>query len=99
MDDADAVTLKITPHQAQRLPAPPAEAVGMLWRRLGSNHEGASFSRRGSEIRAMWESTASRSIARGELNEIARAAILDLLRDVCDRAPELEFDWFAVSPM
>lgn len=99
MDDADAVTLKITPHQAQRLPALPAEAIGKLWVRLDSNHGGASFSRRGSAIRATWESTASRSIPRGELNEIARAAILDLVRDVCARAPELEFDWFAVSPM
>jgi hypothetical protein len=97
LDDPDAVTLKITPHQAQQLPSRPADAIELLWARLGANREGTSFAVRGSEIQATWESTATRSMPRAELNEVARAAVLALLREVCDAAPELEFAWFAVS--
>jgi hypothetical protein len=98
MDDADAVTLRIAAHHGRQLAGRPADALDLLWRRLDSRHEGTSFSRRGSEIRATWESTASRSTPRGELTEIARAAVLELVREACAGAQELEFAWFAVSP-
>ena len=97
-DDADTVTLKITPHQAVQLPSRPANAIELLWARLDAGGEGTSFALRGAEIRATWESTSSRSTSRGELNEIARAAVLELVRGACDAAPELEFAWFAVGP-
>ena len=97
VDDADAVTLKITAHQAQQLPSRPADAIDLLWARLGANREGVSFAVRGSQIQATWESAGTRSMQRAELNEVARAAVLALVREVCDAAPELEFAWFAVS--
>jgi hypothetical protein len=99
MDDADAVILKITLHHGQRLGSRPESAIDLLWQRLMAGQKGTSFARRGSEIRATWESTAPRAVPRGELNAIARAAVLELVRDTCERAPELEFGWFAVSPL
>jgi|ERR1700740_3082277 len=96
-DDPDAVRLKITSHQAQQLPSRPADAIDLLWARLGANREGTSFAVRGAEIQATWESTAPRSMPRAELNEVARAAVLALVREVCDAAPELDFAWFAVG--
>jgi hypothetical protein len=37
-------------------------------------------------------------VTRDERIEIGRRAVLDVVRDVCDAAPELKSDWFAVSP-
>ncbi len=37
-------------------------------------------------------------MTRDERIEIGRRAVLDALREVCDRSPELKSDWFAVSP-
>jgi hypothetical protein len=33
-----------------------------------------------------------------ERAELGRRAILDIVIGVCERAPELNSDWFAVSP-
>jgi hypothetical protein len=37
-------------------------------------------------------------VERDELIELGRLAVLEIVRDVCRRAPELELEWFAVSP-
>jgi len=34
---------------------------------------------------------------RDEREEVGRLAVLDILQEVCERAPELTLDWFAVS--
>jgi hypothetical protein len=34
---------------------------------------------------------------RDEREDFARAAVLEIVREVCERSPELKFDWFAVS--
>jgi len=37
------------------------------------------------------------SMERDERAEIGRRAVLDIVCDVCESAPELELDWFAVG--
>ena len=39
------------------------------------------------------------SMERDEREEIGRRAVLDIVRSVCERAPELKSDWFAVSTL
>jgi hypothetical protein len=51
----------------------------------------------GDEIRATWGEADSDSATRGVRAEIGREAIVDLIREACERAPELKSDWFAVS--
>jgi hypothetical protein len=68
----------------------------MLWERLGAGREEVSFAKRGEEIRATWGTDAPSSIDRDEREEAARIAIVEILRDVCEHAPELSSDWFAV---
>jgi hypothetical protein len=70
--------------------------MDLLWQRLGASHDEASFAKVGHEITATWGKDVP-SMARDEHAEIGRRAILDIVRDVCERAPELELDWFAVS--
>ena len=56
-----------------------------------------SFAKVGTEIRATWREDAPVSMERDERVEMGRRAILNILQDVCDRTPELRFDWYAVS--
>jgi hypothetical protein len=75
----------------------PANAVDLLWQRLGSGRDEASFARLGpDEIGAAWGDDAL-AVRGDERSEIARRAVLEIVRDVCERAPELELDWFAVG--
>jgi len=69
----------------------------LLLRRLGAQRDEVSFAMVGAEIRATWEERDGDSTAREDRVEIERRATVDLLCDVCERAPELESDWFAVS--
>lgn len=85
---------RITPHSAA---APPENALELLWQQLGSDRDEVSFSKVGAEITAMTGEDAPVSMTRDERSEIGRRAILDLVREVCDEAPELRSDWFAVS--
>lgn len=86
---------KITHHSGF---AAPADALDLLWARLGANRDGVSFAKVGREIRAMTKEDAPVSMTRDERTEIGRRAVLDIVRDACDGAPELKSDWFAVSP-
>ncbi len=78
--------------------AAPADALDLLWQRLDVQHEDARFARVGAEIRVTWGDSPV-SMERDERDEIGRRAVLDIVFEVCDRAPELESDWFAVSPL
>jgi hypothetical protein len=71
--------------------------VDLLWRRLGASHDEVSFAKVGPEISATWGEGVSLSMERDESAEIGRRAVLEIVRDVCERTPELEFDWFAVG--
>jgi hypothetical protein len=88
------VQFKITPHSGY---APPVDALDLLWARLGVRREEVSFARMGAEIMATTGEDAPVSMTRDERAEIGRRAVLDVVRDVCDGAPELRSDWFAVS--
>lgn len=56
-----------------------------------------SFAKVGLGISATWEEDAPVSMESDERREIGRRAVLDIVIDVCGRAPELNSDWFAVS--
>lgn len=84
---------RITPHSAL---APPPDALELLWEQLGGYHEDVSFAKVGPEIMATTGEDAPVSMTVDERVEIGRRAVLDILREVCDGAPELRSDWFAV---
>lgn len=69
----------------------------LLLRRLGAQRDEVSFAMVGAEIWATCGERDDSSRTRGERAEIERRAIVDLLSEVCERSPELEADWFAVS--
>ena len=69
----------------------------LLLRRLGAQAGEVSFAMVGDEIRATSEEVDGDSTTTETRVAVEREAILDLIRDVCERAPELESNWFAVS--
>jgi hypothetical protein len=71
--------------------------MDLLWQRLDGTHDDVSFAKVGGELRARWAGHVPASRERDERGEIGRYAVLEIVRDVCERAPELEFDWFAVG--
>lgn len=72
--------------------------MDLLWQRLGANHDEASLTKTGPEIMATWGDDVPVSMEQDERTEIGRRAVLDIVIDVCARAPELNSDWFAVCP-
>jgi len=70
----------------------------MLWPQLGAKRDEASFAKVGNVIRAEWGVDAPVSLEREEREEIGRGVVLEIVRDVCERTPELKADWYAVSP-
>jgi hypothetical protein len=88
------VNFRITRHSGW---AAPDDALDMLWQRLGAHREEASFAKAGAEIRVRWARDAPSSIDRNEREEVGRIAILEIVRNVCEQAPELRSDWFAVG--
>lgn len=75
----------------------PAGAIELLWERLGTRRDEALFARVGAEIRATWGENTHVSSPRDERAEVGRSAVLAIVTGVCERAPELEAEWFAVS--
>ncbi len=72
-------------------------ALDVLAEKLGTRHGDATFTRRGPDIVATWGEDVPVSMERDEREEIGREAVLEILGEVCERAPELNVDWFAVS--
>lgn len=71
--------------------------MDLLWQRLDATGDETSFAKVGTEIVANWRKDASVSMERDERAELGRRAVLDVVIDVCERAPELDSDWYAVS--
>ena len=88
------VRFRITIHSGFR---PPEDALEVLFAKLGGFREGVRFSKLNNEIRATVSEEGSRE--RDELEEIGRRQVLDVVKNVCERAPELELDWFAVAAL
>jgi hypothetical protein len=88
------VEFRITRHSGY--PAP-ADALELLWQRLGASRDDTRFAKGDAEIRATWGQDAPVSMERDEREEIGRLAVLEIVRDACEQAPGLRTDWFAVS--
>lgn len=78
----------------------PDDAIELLWRRLGVRQDEVSFGRHGwREIRASRGEDEGRFADGAERRERERRAVFEIVRDICEPAPELEADWFAVAPI
>jgi hypothetical protein len=75
----------------------PPDAIELLAKRLGSERDEARFTPTGDAIDATWGEEAPVSMASDERAQIGRRALLAILDEVCDDAPELAFEWFAIS--
>jgi hypothetical protein len=89
------VTFRITRHSGI-VPAP-TDAIDLLWEQLGSQRDGAFFSRAGPAITARWNEDVQTRSARDEMSEVGRAAVLEIVSDVCEQSANLRSEWFAVS--
>lgn len=86
---------RITRHAGS--PGTPEEALELLWPRLGERRGEVSFSQASFGIQATIRKRAPASTERRVREEIGRRMVLDIVREVCESAPELEFKWYAVS--
>jgi hypothetical protein len=89
------VKFRITRHAAT---SPPEQAIDVLAERIGSRRKGVSFRRVGDEIRVNIDRDDPVHMTQDERVDIGRRAVLEIVADLCERDPELELDWFAVSP-
>jgi hypothetical protein len=88
------VKFTITRHSGH---SAPDDALDLLLQRLGARRAEVSFAKVGDEIMATWGNDAPVSMTQDERLEIGRRAVFDIVRDACERAPELRLEWFAVS--
>jgi hypothetical protein len=88
------VNFRITRHSGW---SAPEDAIDLLWERLGRKREETSFAKGRAEIRATWGIDVPVAMERDEREQLGRIAILEIVRGVCEQAPELKADWFAVS--
>jgi hypothetical protein len=86
---------RITPHSGF---GAPENALDLLWQQLGARQQEFSFSQGRAEIRARWRAEVPVSMERDEHERLGRTTVLEIVRDACRRAPDLDADWFAVSP-
>jgi hypothetical protein len=96
---------RITSHSGFTSPARPENAIDLLWLRLqaidrsadGPIDDEASLARVGRQIWVTWGPGVVASPERRERSEIGRSAVAEMVREACENAPELDFDWFAVG--
>lgn len=72
--------------------------MGLLGERIPKRCEEVRFSVSGDQIEARLDCDRPVSTMRDERVEIGRRAVLEALEQVCERAPELRLDWYAVAP-
>jgi hypothetical protein len=75
----------------------PGDAIERLAAKLGPAREDARFTLTGDEIAVRFSDDAPVSMESDEREEIGRAAVLEMIGEVCERSPDLKFDWYAVS--
>lgn len=76
----------------------PDDALELLWKRVdGRRFEDVGFRRSGPDLIARIDNDAPIGREGDERHEADRLAVLACLREVCERAPELDADWFAVT--
>jgi hypothetical protein len=92
---SSTMKFRITRHSTS---SPPDDALDRLSERLGNRREEVFFAARGSEIRATLRAETPVAMTSDERTEIGRRAVLDVVKEVCERVPDLKFDWFAVGP-
>jgi hypothetical protein len=85
---------RITRHVAL---TPPDHAMSLLSERLPNRSEDVCFSIVGDEIGASLDRDEAVSVTHDERVEIGRRAVLGALEEICEHAPELKLDWYAVS--
>jgi hypothetical protein len=78
--------------------AAPPDAIDRLAERLGSSVDDAFFTRVGNEILATWGEDAPVAMERDEREELGRLALLEIITEICEEAPRLDIDWYAVGP-
>lgn len=76
----------------------PEDALDLLFARLGLRHDGVSFVKGSSQIRATLLEDLPPTVTRDEREEIGRELVLGIVRQACEGAPELKFAWYAVGP-
>jgi hypothetical protein len=89
------MTFTITRHASG---APPECALELLGARIPRRVEDVLFSMSGAEIAALIDRDEAVWMTRDERVDIGRRAVLEALDEVCERSPELQLDWYAVSP-
>ncbi len=90
-----ATGFKVIRHAAV---APPDRVMSLLRERIPKRCEDVCFSISGDEIGASLDRDDSVSVTSDERVEIGRRAVLNALEEVCEWAPELSLDWYAVAP-
>ena len=85
---------RITRHSGY---VPPADAMELLLRRLGDRRDEVSFAMAGAGIIATSEDDEGDAEVREGRIAAGRRAVFDIVDKVCESAPELESDWYAVS--
>jgi hypothetical protein len=88
------VDFRITHHSGS---AAPDDALDLLLQHLEATRGPVRFTRRGTEIRATLRGDAPVSMESDEREQIGRRLVLDIVREACETAPQLELEWFAVS--
>jgi hypothetical protein len=91
------VDFRITRHSGS---GAPDNALDLLWQELdGAENSRMRLAKRGAEIRATLRGDAPVSMEADEREEIGRRAVLQIVRDTCESAPQLNVAWFAVSAL
>jgi len=88
---------RITRHSTA---SPPPDALELLSARLGSRRAEVSFAMVGGEIRAtVHDDDAPVAMTHDERTDVGRRVVLEVVGEICECVPELELDWYAVSPV
>jgi hypothetical protein len=78
----------------------PADAIDSLWPHLETaDVDDASFAKGHDDIRANCGYDDASQADREEVMERERREVLEAVCEVCDRAPGLESDWYAIGPV
>jgi len=78
--------------------SPPEDALDLLTVRMGNRCEDVRFARVGPNVTAILDRDLPVAVTQDERIDIGRREVLDAVAEICERAPDLKLDWFAVSP-